>query len=127
MKKVISMLLCALMVLPLAVSCGNSGTSEESGSDTETTTTPTVQSASSTDLEIVKDGKTTYSIVYKNKTNDREKAAAEYLQETLETLTGAKLNLIADSSAAVANEIVVGTTAREMNVDKSVLEKDVRF
>ena len=65
MKKVISMLLCALMVLPLAVSCGNSGTSEESGSDTETTTTPTVQSASSTDLEIVKDGKTTYSIVYK--------------------------------------------------------------
>ena len=127
MKKVISMLLCALMVLPLAVSCGNSGTSEESGTDTGTTTTPTVQSASSTELEIIKDGKTTYSIVYKNKTNDKEKAMAEYLQETLETLTGAKLNLIADSSAAVANEIVVGTTARDMNVDKSVLEKDEAF
>ena len=121
------MLLCALMVLPLAVSCGNSGTSEESGTDTGTTTTPTVQSASSAELEIVKDGKTTYSIVYKNKTNDKEKAMAEYLQETLETLTGAKLNLIADSSAAVANEIVVGTTARDMNVDKSVLEKDEAF
>ena len=127
MKKVISMLLCALMVLPLAVSCGSSGPSEESGTDTGTTTTPTVQSASSTELEIVKDGKTTYSIVYKNKTNDKEKAMAEYLQETLETLTGAKLNLIADSSAAVANEIVVGTTARDMNVDKSVLEKNEAF
>ena len=123
----LSMLLCALMVLPLAVSCGSSGTSEESGTDTGTTTTPTVQSASSTELEIVKDGKTTYSIVYKNKTNDKEKAMAEYLQETLETLTGAKLNLIADSSAAVANEIVVGTTARDMNVDKSVLVKDEAF
>ena len=127
MKKMLSMLLCALMVLPLAVSCGSSGTSEESGTDTGTTTTPTVQSASSTELEIVKDGKTTYSIVYKNKTNDKEKAMAEYLQETLETLTGAKLNLIADSSAAVANEIVVGTTARDMNVDKSVLEKNEAF
>ena len=127
MKKIISMLICAVMLLPLTVSRGNSGGTEQSGTDTGTGSAPTVQSASAAELDIVKDGKTTYSIVYKNRTNDKEKAAAEYLQETLETLTGAKLNLIADSSAAVANEIVVGTTARDLGVDKSVLEKNEAY
>ena len=127
MKRIISMLLCAMMVLPLAVSCGSGEDTEQSGTDTGTGSAPAVQSASAAELDIVKDGETTYSIVYKNRTNDREKAAAEYLQETLETLTGVTLNLIADSSAAVANEIVVGTTARDLGVDKSVLEKDEAY
>ena len=127
MKRIISMLLCAMMVLPLAVSCGSGEDTEQSGTDTGTGSAPVVQSASAAELDIVKDGETTYSIVYKNRTNDREKAAAEYLQETLETLTGVTLNLIADSSAAVANEIVVGTTARDLGVDKSVLEKDEAY
>jgi len=126
MKKILSLLLAAMMLLSL-IACEPFGPDDPKDTKEETTEEPTGGSDTTGEeettgeleafLEIVKDGKTDFVVVYPENFEEKELEAAQKVVDAIQKYTGAKLKLRDDftshSIAEKTYEILVGYTARE--------------
>ena len=110
MKKFFAILLLTSTLLCLGA-CDRSDTSEQSVTTPQVTTT---QSAPY-DIEIIKDGKTEYSIVYPLTGESYAHEAAKLLSNKIFDATGVRISVKDDFTRAEEHEIVLGKTRREGN------------
>lgn len=139
MKKIISIIIALAMIFSLAactqpsVEEGTTATNPES-SDTEAqstkvtegtsdvTTEDTTEAESQGEPEIILEPAlvngvsiTEYTIVYDADGLDYNKRAAEYVQGEILARCGVKLQIVDDSTAPSAHEIIIGETSRELS------------
>lgn len=127
MKKLISVLLLLSIVFSLAA-C--SATDKQNNSDNELTQSSETEEQSgnnenetdSQEPEIILYPASVngvsiseYTIVYDAEGLDYNKRAAEYIQSEIKARCGAELNIVDDSTAPAAHEIIVGETSRELS------------
>ncbi len=95
-------------------SSGSSSSGTESGSSqTPTTTTAVVTNPTEKDFIIAKDGVARACIVIPSSASEKVKTAAEDLQDVLEEMTGAKLEIVEDTATLPQTyHLLVGPTAQ---------------
>ncbi len=102
--RILCMLLCLLMIVPLFASCNKNGKP----------------------VHVVKGGESDYIIVYPTSASAAEKQAATDLRNAIEEKTGVKLKLETDFLSDKPNQILVGFTNRDVTADclNTIREKD---
>ncbi|MBQ3064223.1 MAG: alkaline phosphatase [Clostridia bacterium] len=105
--KIICLLLCLLMVAPLFAACKKNDDDELAYN------------------EVVKNGKSNYTIVYAKDSAEAKKAATD-LRDAIKEKTGVELKLADDSISDTENLILVGTTNRQATATllSTMQEKD---
>lgn len=116
MKKIIAVILASLMLLAVFAGCGSK--TKAPASDGET---------AYSDIDLVKDGKTEYSILIPAEPEELEKTAAEELQTFFAQATGINLTVRSDSESASLGDrvIALGNTSlkEKAGVDTSSLDR----
>ncbi len=107
MKKIISLIICAVMMFAAFASCGKGG-----GDDNESSSAKT--DFAGTGNYIFKDGKTNYKIVIPKESTENEKFASTELTGILAEATGVKLEVETDEGKTFAENseyISIGNTS----------------
>lgn len=133
--RVLSMLLCVLMVLGSLTACGNTIAPETSATTTtatEPTTTPAETEKPVEMLDLIADGKSEYSLVRSEDSSNAIVQRVTALRNEIKEATGASLGYTTDwvkrgdEVPAEGKEIVIGSTNRPQSeaVLKQIREKD---
>lgn len=114
LKKAFAILLSAVLCITLA-SCSPSNEDKEiNGTTSHTSDSSTVTSSGvSFPIEVIKDGKTKYTIVYSTEQGDYAHAAANELSKQIFDATGVSVFIEEDRFSNSEYEIVLGKTDRE--------------
>ena len=112
-KRILSLLLVAVMATSLLSGCGAKKASESNKTDKEVEKVEEKKP----EFQLIANGATEYVIVRGEAASSAEIHAAEELQKYLELISGAKLSIVIDSSEVAAKEIIVGKTNREAEGD----------
>ena len=105
-KRIFALALAVLMCLSSFIACNSNDNGNNGGGNDEPTPTPT------SDLAIVEDGKTQYTIIYSSKGANWEGPFARKLATVIQNATGTKITVKKDTEVTLADdakEIVVGT------------------
>lgn len=133
--RILSMLLCVLMVLGSLTACGNAIAPETSATTTtatEPTTTPAETEKPVEMLDLIADGKSEYSLVRSEDSSNAIVQRVTALRNEIKEATGASLGYTTDwvkrgdEVPAEGKEIVIGSTNRPQSeaVLKQIREKD---
>lgn len=133
--RILSMLLCVLMVLGSLTACGNAIAPETSATTTtatEPTTTPAETEKPVEMLDLIADGKSEYSLVRSETSSNAIVQRVTTLRNEIKEATGASLGYTTDwvkrgdEVPAEGKEIVIGSTNRPQSeaVLKQIREKD---
>ena len=133
--RILSMLLCVLMVLGSLTACGNAIAPETSATTTtatEPTTTPAETEKPVEMLDLIADGKSEYSLVRSEDSSNAIVQRVTTLRNEIKEATGASLGYTTDwvkrgdEVPAEGKEIVIGSTNRPQSeaVLKQIREKD---
>ena len=132
--RILSMLLCVLMVLGSFTACGNAIAPETSATTTTATepTTPAETEKPVEMLDLIADGKSEYSLVRSEDASTTIIQRVTSLRNQIKEATGASLSYTTDwikrgdEVPAEGKEIVIGTTNRPQSeaVLKQIREKD---
>ena len=133
--RILSMLLCVLMVLGSLTACGNAIAPETSATTTtatEPTTTPAETEKPLEMLDLIADGKSEYSLVRSETSSNAIVQRVTALRNEIKEATGASLGYTTDwvkrgdEVPAEGKEIVIGSTNRPQSeaVLKQIREKD---
>lgn len=114
-------IMCALMSFVMLLSACNTG--NDVTSDVTTSAENTEESVAKGDLEIVKDGKSEYTVIYGASASKDVKDCAELLAKRIKDEAGVLLTVKDDSSEPSEKEIVVGETNREGTLPEESLAK----
>ena len=117
-------LMLALLTLLTSCNAADSPTSVTTDGAKEITTDATEPEAPTGPLELVKDHKSEYVIVYGESSSSDAKSCATLLSNKLRAIAGVSVGTSADSTEASDKEIVVGVTNREGCNDTASLGKN---
>ena len=111
-KRIFCALLSCITVFSLAACGKQSSVSLESA---EASANPSPNPASPTELKIVSDNASYYTIIYSAIAENWEKNAATRFQSVVKALTGVTIPVKADTQTRVGKEIIIGTTTNRSN------------
>lgn len=111
-RNIICILMSCIIIFSLAACANQSSITLDSANASGE---PSPNQSSPTDLKIVSDGKSDYTIIYSSIAEDWEKAAATKLQTTIKALTGVTIPVKTDAQTRAGKEIIVGTTTNRAN------------
>ena len=122
MKKLIAVISLLLAFVTLLTSCNTGGGNTDVTTTSELTENTDEQNVQAS-LDIVKDKKSEYTVIYGASASEEVKDCAELLANEIKTKTGVSLTVKDDSSELTGKEILVGETNREGSAPENALIK----
>ena len=122
MKNLLAVISVLLAFVMLLTSC-NAGTGEADVTTTSDLAESEQSQNAQSSIEIVKDKKSEYTVIYGASANEKVKECAALLAKEIKNKTGVNLTVTDDSSDPAEKEILIGETNREVSAPENALVK----